>query len=108
MKRAIPFFVSCASGLVWVLIPYYAAYSLSGPRTTFATRLLSGGILTAPLIGLLIGIVSREFSRLGRSGRIVMALGDLYLGAFLFLWAAGIDPFRGIFLGRRSPGYFVV
>jgi hypothetical protein len=37
-----------------------------------------------------------------------MALGDLYLGAFLFLWAAGIDPFRGILLGLTSTGYFLV
>jgi hypothetical protein len=108
MKRAIPFFVSCASGLAWAVVAYYVAYSLSGPRTTFATRLLSGGILAAPLIGGLIGIVSREFSRLGRPGRIVMALGDLYLGAFLFLWAAGIDPFRGILLGLTFTGYFLV
>src|SRR5687767_13460402 len=75
MKRAIPFFVSCASGLVWAIIAYYVAYSLSGTRTAFAAGVLSGGMMAAPLIGVLIGIISREFSRIGRSGRIVMALG---------------------------------
>ncbi len=37
-----------------------------------------------------------------------MALGDLYLGAFLFLWAAGIDPVRGVLLGLTFTGYFLV
>lgn len=37
-----------------------------------------------------------------------MALGDLYFGAFLFLWAAGIDPLRGILLGLTFSGCFLV
>jgi hypothetical protein len=37
-----------------------------------------------------------------------MALGDLYLGAFLFLWAAGVDPFRGVLLGLTFTGSFLV
>jgi hypothetical protein len=108
MKLAIPILVSCASGVVWAIIASFVAYFLSGPSTTFAGRMLSGGILAAPAIGVLIGIVSRGFLRLGRSSRIVVALGDLYLGAFLFLWTAGIEPLRGILLGLTFTGYFLV
>ena len=76
------------------MIAYDVALSVSGIGTTTShvAEMLSGGILASPLIGVMIGLVSRGFSRLGRSGRIVAALSDLYFAAFLFLWAAGIDP----------------
>jgi hypothetical protein len=70
--------------------------------------MLSGGILVSPLIGVLIGLVSRGFLNLGRSGRIVAALGDLYVAAFLFLWATGVDPVRGILFGLTFTGYILV
>jgi hypothetical protein len=38
----------------------------------------------------------------------VAALGDLYFAAFLFLWAAGVDPLRGILFGLTFSGYFLV
>jgi hypothetical protein len=110
MNRTKPILLSFASGFAWVVIAYYVAYSVSrtGMSTSHVTGMLSGGILVSPLIGVLIGLVSRGFSRLGRSGRIVAALGDLYFAAFLFLWAAGIDPLRGILLGLTFTGYFLV
>jgi hypothetical protein len=110
MNRTKPIVLSFASGLAWATIAYYVVYSVSGTRmsTSHITERLSGGILVSPLIGVLIGLVSRGFSRLGRSGRIAAALADLYLAAFLFLWAAGIDPLRGILLGLTFTGYFLL
>src|SRR5579864_9456349 len=90
MNRTKPIVLSFASGLAWATIAYYVAYAVSGTRmsTSHRTEMLSGGILVSPLIGVLIGLVSRGFSRLGRSGRIAAALADLYVAAFVFLWAA--------------------
>ena len=36
------------------------------------------------------------------------ALGDLYFAAFLFLWAAGVDPARGVLFGLTFVGYLLV
>src|SRR5258706_15634036 len=84
MNRAKPILLSFASGVIWAMIALYVVSSISRPgwRTSHAAEMLSGGILVSPLIGVMIGLVSRGFSRLGRSGRVVAALGDLYLAAF--------------------------
>jgi hypothetical protein len=39
---------------------------------------------------------------------VLVALADLYFGAFLFLWATGIPPLVGLVLGLTLSGYFVV
>ena len=77
-----PVLLSIFSGCMWAIIGYCIGYSV------------------APLIGLLLGLVSRKFASLGRSTRIAVALGDLYLGAWLFLLASSIArllfEFRGL------------
>jgi hypothetical protein len=111
MNRARPFLLSFASGMVWSLLAYWLARSLTGTRATTSPHLatlLSGGMLASPLIGVLIGSVSRGFSRLGLRLRVLVALADLYFGAFLFLWATGIPPLVGLVFGLTLSGYFVV
>jgi hypothetical protein len=110
MNRAKPILLSCASGLIWSLIAYYVASRVSrtGTTTSHLAERLSGGILVSPLIGIMIGIVSRGFSRLGRTGRIAAALGDLYLAAIVFLWGASLDAIRGILIGLTFSGYFLL
>ena len=97
--------------MVWSLLAYWLARSLAGTRATTSphlARLLSGGMLASPLIGVLIGSVSRGFSRLGRPARVLVALADLYFGAFLFLWATGIPLLVGLVLGLTLSGSFLV
>lgn len=39
---------------------------------------------------------------------MLVALADLYFGAFLFLWATDIPPLVGLVFGLTLSGYFVV
>jgi hypothetical protein len=133
MKK--PFFWSLASGFVWIGVASVIAYIVSPVSpihtTPFdAARPFAGGIVAAPVIGLLVGHIARRFSSLSRPQRIWVALADLYLATYLFLLAAGIgdvvrglvarshvetvqrllvvDPLLGTLLGLTYTGFVVV
>jgi hypothetical protein len=130
MKKA--FFWSLVSGFGWIAVAEAVAYGISptsySMRRTAAT--FAGGIVAAPLIGLLIGSISRRFSDLGRPARLWMALGDLYFATYLFLLASGVgqvvsgwiterhvqtmqqalalDPLMGALFGLTYTGFVIV
>jgi hypothetical protein len=79
------------------------------------------------LIGLLIGTLARNFSRLGQAARIAVALANLYLAVWLFLlassvvellvgnvpWSRGFealvsDPIVGTLFGLTSTGFVLL
>ena len=125
-----PILLSLLSGSVWAMIGYGVGYSLSPIRSAPSEvgRMFLGGILAAPLIGLLLGRVSRNFTSFERSSRLVVALGDLYLATWLFLLTSifgrlffefsGLvhqslfrilvfDPLMASVFGLTYTGYFV-
>ncbi len=65
-----PALYSILSGCVWAMIGYLVAYSVAPIRSSAAEvgQMFLGGVLAAPFIGLLIGVISRRFTSLGRSG----------------------------------------
>jgi len=126
-----PALYSILSGCVWAAIGYIVAYSVAPVRTSTADvgQMFLGGVFAAPLIGLLIGVISRRFASLRRSGRLAVALADLYVAAWLFLFAASVsrsftdfsalswqqafralvaDPVMGALLGLTYTGYALV
>jgi hypothetical protein len=126
-----PALYSVLSGCLWAMVGYGIAYSAAPIRTTpfEVGRTFFGGLVAAPLIGLLIGVISRKFVNLGRSSRVAVTLADLYLATWLFLLAAGIvrllvefsglaqqlayralviDPAIGTLWGLTYTGYFLV
>ena len=126
-----PAVYSVLSGCLWAMIGCVVAYSASPIRSTLADvgRMFLGGVLAAPFIGLLIGLMSRQFTSLGRSRRVAVALVDLYLATWLFLLATGIarlfvefsglvqqlafralivDPAMGVLFGLTYTGYVLV
>jgi hypothetical protein len=90
MKK--PLLCSFASGCVWIGVASSIAYAASPIHTAplDVARTFAGGIVSAPLIGLLVGHIARRFSNVSRAQRIWVALGDLYLAAYLFLLATGL------------------
>ena len=92
MKKATnnPILYSLISGCVWAVIGFAIAWSVSPIRSTATevARSFAGGLVAAPLIGVLVGLLSRNFSRFGRSARVMVALANLYLAVWLFLMAA--------------------
>ena len=90
MKK--PFFWSLASGFVWIGVGSIVAYAVAPIQSTplDAARTFAGGIVAAPMIGLLVGRIARRFSSLSRFQRFWVALADLYLATYLFLLATGI------------------
>jgi len=110
MKRTIPVLLSLLSGAIWAVIAYVVAYSMIGRAgmSSQVGRRLIVGMIAAPIIGAVIGGGSRGFARLGRTGRIALALVDLYFAAFLFLWAAGLEIVPAIMWGITLNAYFLV
>jgi len=88
MKRYV---LLCAvSGLGWAVIAYFIAGGF-GPAG------LSGGLVTAPLIGVSAGWVYRPVHRWRWPGRMAMSLVTLYLSVVLFGLAWGItDALQGL------------
>jgi hypothetical protein len=127
-----PALYSIVSGCLWALIGYLIAYSVAPIQSNTAEvgRMYFGGVLAAPFIGLGIGFISRRFRRLGRPGRLAVALADLYLAAWLFLAFAAttahlftefsgavqsrafrafvVDTAMGALLGLTYTGYVLV
>jgi hypothetical protein len=95
MKRREPgyFLFSLASGCLWALIALTLGYRAFGPS-------IWGGILAAPLIGLLMGVSSAWFDTRWQGGRALFSLVSLYVAASLFgfamtlydLFVRGIGP----------------
>jgi len=81
MKR---YALLCAvSGIGWAVIAYFIAGRFGGAG-------LWGGLVTAPLIGVIAGGVYRPAHRWRWPGRLAMSLLTLYLSALLFGLAWGI------------------
>ena len=85
-----PIGMSIASGCLWALIGLAVAFLGSLPSITLgqAVVLVAGGVSAAPLIGLLMGIISKTFRNMPVAIRIIIAGGSLYLGALLFVIAS--------------------
>jgi hypothetical protein len=84
--------LSAASGLVWALIAWFIGYRAFGDR-------IWGGIIIAPLIGILIGRLSWPMRNKPRWVQIAGSLFDLYVAASCF--AIGMALFSAV-LGPRS------
>src|SRR5687767_3107737 len=91
-KTSRPVLYSLVSGCLWAVIGFAIAWSVAPIRSTrpMSYEASSGGLVAAPLIGLLIGKLARNFSRLGQSARIAVALANLYLAVWLFLLASSV------------------
>jgi hypothetical protein len=110
--------LSALSGCGWGLVAYFIGHAAFGNR-------IWGGIVAAPLIGVLIGHLSRSIEARSRLVQIVAALFDLYLAAmcfavatavFGFVWEPRHVPFSavlmqhlvGVLWGLTFTGYFLV
>ena len=89
--------MSVASGCLWGLIGLAVAVlgtrpSMNQPGMTLrnAATAFAGGLVTAPIIGLLIGLLSRPFRHLPVPLRIIVAGGSLYCAVLLFIVANGL------------------
>jgi hypothetical protein len=126
-----PLRYSFASGFLWIGVASLIAYAASPIHTAplDVARTFAGGIVSAPLVGLLVGHIARRFSHLNRAQRIWVALGDLYLATYLFSLATGlghlvkglitqgqvdavqrslvVDPLLGTLLGLTYTGFVV-
>ena len=93
---------SLASGCLWAVIGFSIAWAWSPIRSGpfEVLRIFSGGLLAAPLIGMLVGVTSHRFSGFGFGMRVFVALASLYMAAWLFVVAAGV----GVIL-LRGGGY---
>lgn len=81
--------MSVAWGCVWGLIGLAVAFLGNQPSMTLrdAASAFAGGLMAAPVIGLLMGLVSRPFQRLPVLLRITVAGGSLYCAVLLFVMA---------------------
>jgi hypothetical protein len=110
--------LSALSGCGWGLVAYFIGHAAFGHG-------IWGGIIAAPLIGVLIGHVSQSIEAKSRRVQIVASLLDLYLAAmcfavaasvFDFLWGPRQMPFPtvlmrdilGVLWGLTFTGYFLV
>ena len=108
MNRAKPYLLSLASGFGWAVIASMATYSITGSMSSRVADAINGAVIAGPLIGILIGSLSRRFVSFGVVRRSAIALLNLYVAAYFFLWAAGLDPFTGLVLGLTFTGWVVV
>jgi hypothetical protein len=97
-----PVFWSLISGCVWIGVASAVAYAVSPIHTTplKAASTFAGGMIAAPLIGVLIGHMAQRFARVTGAVRIGIALADLYFATYLFLLAANIARVGSILLAR--------
>ena len=69
--------VAAVSGGVWGVIAYVVSHGLFG-------QAVWAGVVAAPVIGVLIGRISRPARDASQGTQLVVALADLYLSAILF------------------------
>jgi hypothetical protein len=110
--------LSALSGCGWGLIAFFIGHAAFGHG-------IWGGIVAAPLIGVLIGHLSKSIESKSRLDQIVASLFDLYLAAicfavatamFDFVWGPRHVPFSavlmqhvlGVLWGLTLTGYFLV
>ena len=78
--------LSALSGCGWGLIAYFIGHAAFGHG-------IWGGIVAAPLIGVLMGHVSKSIEGKSRLDQIAASLFDLYLAAMCFAVAAAVFEF---------------
>jgi len=97
MRRNEAIRMSIASGCVWAIIGLAVSFLLAVPERGLGRLLLAwaGGVITAPLIGLLMGQVSRIFGYFEEVLlRIIVAGASLYVAMVLFfLMSSLLTPF---------------
>jgi hypothetical protein len=86
-----PLLLGACSGFVWAGIGYWL-----GDRQP----VYIGGVLTAPVIGVLAALSSRWFGRCSRLGKSLFSGVALYAAAFLFVLASGTYAW---YAGNRTP-----
>src|SRR5262245_5773177 len=96
MRRNKALRMSVASGCVWAVIGLAVSFLLAVPERGLGRLLLAwaGGIVAAPLIGLLMGQVSRIFGYFEEVLlRITVAGASLYVAMVLFIISSLLTPF---------------
>jgi hypothetical protein len=91
MNQHKPYWMSLISGCVWGVLGLAVAIILeSGPGSSLRTPVLGfmGGVIVSPLIGLLMGQVSRLFPYVEVLMRITIAGASLYAASVLFVMAS--------------------
>jgi hypothetical protein len=91
MQRNKALRMSVASGCMWAIIGLSVSFLLAVPDRGFGGLVLAwaGGIIAAPLIGLLMGQVSRIFGYFDEVLlRIIVAGASLYLAMVLFIMSS--------------------
>src|SRR5262249_47746367 len=96
MQRKKTLWVSAASGCVWAIIGLAVSFLVAPPTLGFGRLVFSWarGIIAAPLIGLLMGQVSRIFDYFEEVFlRIIVAGASLYVAMVLFIIATFLTRF---------------
>ena len=91
MKQNNPYWMSLGSGCLWALFGLAVGVTLqSGPGSSARQAAFSfaGGMIASPLIGLLMGQVSRLFQYVEVGMRIIIAGASLYAASVLFMMAS--------------------
>src|SRR5262249_12999141 len=91
MRGNEPMRMSIASGCVWAIIGLALGFLFAVPERRFGHLVLTwaGGIITAPLIGLLMGRVSRIFGYFEEVLlRIIVAGASLYMAMVLLIMSS--------------------
>ena len=104
MQRKKTLWMSAASGCVWAIIGLGVSFLVATPTLGLGRLVLSwaGGIIAAPLIGLLMGQVSRIFGYFEEVFlRVIVAGASLYVAMVLFIIASFLTQF--VVLNVRLP-----
>src|SRR5262249_161879 len=91
MNQNKPYWMSLGSGFVWAVLGLTVAIVLeTGPGSSLRTPLVGfmGGVIASPLIGLLMGQVSRLFPYVEVPMRIIISGVSLYAASVLFVMAS--------------------
>ena len=101
MQHKKTLWMSAASGCVWAIIGLAVSFLLAAPTRGLGLLTWAGGIIAAPLIGLLMGQVARIFGYFEEVFlRIIVAGASLYLAMVLFIMASFLTQF---ILNGRLP-----
>jgi len=101
-RRRRYYLLCAASAAVWAII----AYGLAGGGMG---RGMWGGLVAAPLIGLVVGAIYNRAYRWSLAGRLAMSLLTLYVAVLGFGLACGVfDCLRGLPGGRPRDSFEVI